>query len=276
VLAPPSETTTLYHYGNLLGLGTPAWDNFAEIQAAIRIVSASNPEEAKGLIDCRGVRFIVIPSWDSYLDEYAQDGMGQLEGTSIARLHAWNITRWLRPMAFHLPAGAGLDGQSVTIFEVVDDQDEALALSRLAKYFVEMNRMDLAVGAARGLRRYPTDLDSWIARAEVATATGNEEAAGGALKLIIPRIKSGAYPRLPLDRRVGLAVLLARNRQTDLARDQTRACIDQLNETELRSLSTCSLYRLLVLIKGFGLRIDQPPMLVLSRNLLPQDLRGRL
>jgi hypothetical protein len=119
-------------------------------------------------------------------------------------------------VAYHLPAGAGLDGQSVTIFEVADDQDEALALSRLAQYFVEMNQLDPAEGAARGMRRYPTDLDSWIARAEVATATGNEEAATGALKLIIPRIKSGAHPRLPLDRRVGLAVLLARNKQTDL------------------------------------------------------------
>lgn len=168
------------------GLALPLGKTSQESRPPIRIVSASNLEEAKGLIDRRGVRFIVIPSWDSYLDEYAQNGMGQLEGTSIARLHAWNITRWLRPMAFHLPAGADLGGQSVTIFEVVDDQDEALALSRLAQYFVEMNRMDLAVGAARGLRRYPTDLDSWIARAEVATATGNEEAAGGALKLIIP------------------------------------------------------------------------------------------
>jgi len=74
---------------------------------------------------------------------------------------------------------------------------------------------------------------------------------------------------------VGLAVQLARNRQTYLVRERTRACIDQLNETELRSLSTGTLYRLLVLIKGFGLRIDQPPMLELARNLLPQDLRGK-
>ena len=162
-----------------------------------------------------------------------------------------------------------MDSQTVTIFEVVDDQDEALGLSRLAEYLVEMNQLDLAEGAARGLRRYPMYLDSWIARAEVATATGNEGAAAGALKLIIPRIKSGAHPRLPLDRRVGLAVLLARHRQTDLAREQTRACIDQLNEAELRSLSTGSLYRLLVLIRGFGLRIDQPTMLDLARNLLP-------
>ena len=95
------------------------------------------------------------------------------------------------------------------------------------------------------------------------------------MKLITPRIRSGAYPGLPLVRRVGLAVLLARNRQTDLAREQTRACINQLNETELRSLSIGALYRLLVLIRGFGLRIDQPAMLDLARNLLPQDLPGR-
>jgi hypothetical protein len=125
------------------------------------------------------------------------------------------------------------------------------------------------------LRRDPTELDAWIARAEVATATGEEEAATGFLKLILPRIESGAHPRLPPDRPVRLAVLWALNRQADLAREHTRAGIDQLNETELRSLSTGSLYRLPVPIKGFGLRIDQPPMLDLARNLLPQDLRGR-
>ena len=95
-----------------------------------------------------------------------------------------------------------MDSQIVTILEVVDDQDKALGLSRLAEYLVEMNQLDLAEGAPQGLRRYPTDLDSLIARAEVDTATGNEEAAAGALKLIIPRIKSGAHPRLPLDRRM--------------------------------------------------------------------------
>jgi hypothetical protein len=36
-----------------------------------------------------------------------------------------------------------------------------------------------------------------------------------------------------------------------------------------------TLYRLLVLIGGFGLRIDQPAMLDLAGNRLPQDLRGR-
>jgi hypothetical protein len=45
--------------------------------------------------------------------------------------------------------------------------------------------------------------------------------------------------------------------------------------TELQWLSPGSLYRLMVLIRGFGLRIDRPPMLDLARNLLPQDLRGR-
>jgi hypothetical protein len=67
----------------------------------------------------------------------------------------------------------------------------------------------------------------------------------------------------------------ARNRQMDLAREQTLACIDQLNETALRSLSTASLHRLLAPINGFGPKIDQPPMLDLARDLLLRDLRGR-
>jgi hypothetical protein len=71
------------------------------------------------------------------------------------------------------------------------------------------------------------------------------------------------------------AVLLARNRQTNLAREQTLACIDQSNEAGLRSPSTNSRYRLLVLVRGFGSGIDQPPLLDLARNLFPRDLRGR-
>jgi hypothetical protein len=126
------------------------------------------------------------------------------------------------------------------------------------------------------MRRYPTDLDSWIARAEVATATGDEEAAARALKLKIPRIWSRGLPRLPLDRRVGFAVLFARNKHGDLARDQARARIEQLSEAELRPLSTESLYHLLVLAKGFGRRIERSQLLKLARILFPQDVRGRL
>jgi hypothetical protein len=41
-------------------------------------------------------------------------------------------------------------------------------------------------------------------------------------------------------------------------------------DSTLITLSTGTLYRLLVLIRGFGLRIEQPAMLDLARNLLPR------
>lgn len=114
-----------------------------------------------------------------------------------------------------------LDSKTATIFEVADDRDEAPGSSRLVKYFAEIDQMDLAEGAAQGLLRYPTDLDSWIHRAKVATATGDEEASTVALKPIMPGINR-ARPNC-------------------------------------RSPSPGSLYRPLRMIRGFGLRINQPP-----------------
>jgi hypothetical protein len=50
---------------------------------------------------------------------------------------------------------SGLDSQTVTIFEVGDDQDEALGLSRSAEYSVEMSQLDLEEGVARECAAIP-------------------------------------------------------------------------------------------------------------------------
>ena len=76
VLATPNQTTTLYYYGGLKGLGTLDWENREGLGAAVRILSATTPEEAFELINRRGVTHIIIPSWDSYLDVYTQLGLG--------------------------------------------------------------------------------------------------------------------------------------------------------------------------------------------------------
>ncbi len=157
VLAPPNGTTTLYYCGSLRGLGTPAPENQDGIGAAMRIVSASTPDEVKELIDRRNITRLVVPSQDSYLAEYAHAGTGQLEGTFRDQLRFST----LRPLAYHLPTIAGFDGQSAMVLEVGEEQEEATALSRIASYFVEMGKLDQAAAAAQELQRFPSDLGAW-------------------------------------------------------------------------------------------------------------------
>jgi hypothetical protein len=276
VLAPPNETTALCYFGGLRGLGTLAWENQEGVGAAIRMVSASTPEEAKELIDHRGVTDIVIPSWDSSLDDYARAGMGQVEGTFISRLHVWRLPPWLRPVPYRMPVVSGFEGQQVRVFELVEDQDDALSLSRTAEYFVEMEQLDLAGAVAQALRRFPGDLGAWVARVDVEAAQGGNVSQLESFNQLLSRVKTAASRPLPLDQRVNLAVVLARGKQLDLAREQLRHCLEQLDETGLRSLTTGSLYRFEVLLKALGLEIAQPKLHQLALDLLPSEMRSRL
>jgi hypothetical protein len=276
VLAPPNLTTPLYYYGGLRGLGTAAHENKAGLGVAIRILSASTPEEAKELIDRRGVNYLIIPSWDDYLDEYARIGMGQLEGTFLNGLHLWRVPNWLRPIAYQLPVIAGFENQSVKIFQVVEDQDETAALSRTAEYFIEMGQLDPAAAVAKSLRRFPADLGALVARAQVEIARGEKDELARTLELMKPRLTGRGDRGLPWDRRVGLMVVLARNKQMDLARVQMERCLKDVDEAKVRSLTPTALYQLLVLCKAFALPIADERLRGLALGLVPADLRGRL
>jgi hypothetical protein len=275
-LAPPNETITMYYYGGVRGLATLGWENQDGLGVAIRIVSASTPEEAQELIGRRGVTHIVIPEWAPYLDVFARMGLGQLEGTFINRLHKWELPPWLRPVPYILPEISGFEGHSVTVLEVVDSQDDATAASRLAEYYVEMDKLDLAAYAAQTLRRFPADIGALVARAQVENARGDADGFARTVDLILPRLSSRADRTLPLDRRVSLAVVLALGHHMDLARAQVRQCLDGLDEENLRSLSAGSLYHLQVLSKATGQGIPDARLRGLSMDLLPPILRHRV
>jgi len=182
----------------------------------------------------------------------------------------------LRPVAYQLPTIAGFEGQTVTIFEVVEEQDDAAALSRTAEYFIEMNQLDRAAAVAQALRRFPADLGALVARAQVEFARGDAAAFAKTVELLRPRLVGNGDRGLGWDRRASLAVVLARSKQTELARVQVQRCLADVDEAKLRSLSTGALYRLQVLGKAFGMTIKDPQLRDFSRDLLPEDLRARL
>ncbi len=275
VLAPPNVTSALYYYGGIRGLATYGWEDLEGFQAAVRIASATTPEEAQELIGLHGTTHIIIPSWDPFMDVYAKIGEGTVGGTFLDRLHQWNLPPWLRPVPYLMPTISGFEGQTAVILEVVDEQDDATAASRLAQYFVDMGQLDLAERAGRLLRRFPADLGALLARVQVEAACGESDEFAESVGLLVRRVSAGSDSELPWDQRVALAVVLAQAHHVDLARPRLRQCIAELDAEKLRSLSTILLYRFQVLRRALNLGIPDPSLGALSLDLLPPDLRSR-
>jgi hypothetical protein len=277
VLAPPNLTTSLYFHGGLGGLGTPYWENKDGFAAAVRIAGATSPEEAQAAAQNRNLTYIVIPSWDSFMDEYARLGSREPDRSLVALLRQWLPPRWLRPVPYHLPKISGFEGLSLVIFQVTDVQDNPAALSRLAEYFIEMEQIDQAVLVSQALERlFPDDLGALVARSLVAQAAGNATAATNAMNELPAYVVRGDDSALPWDRRVSLAIALAEGKRFELAKDETKRCLAELDESGVRLLTTVSLYRLQVLTKSFGLEIADPRLRVLARGLLPAELSEKL
>jgi hypothetical protein len=274
VLAPPNLATSMYFHGGLTALGTPYWENKEGFYASMRIAGASSPDEARAVAHARRINYIIVPSWDNFLDEYARLGADQFDHTLMASLHRWLPPRWLRPVPYHLPKVSGFEDQSVAIFEVVDAQDNATALSHLAEYFAEMEQTDQARAVAYALESsFPADLGAAVARALATQAAGDTPAFGRALKDIETAMVRGDEQTLPWDRSVSLAIALVEGRRFEQAREQARRCLAGVTEPQIRSLTTVSLHRLLVMSRGFGLEIGDPRLRELARQLLPAELR---
>jgi hypothetical protein len=126
---------------------------------------------------------------------------------------------------YQAPVSTGNSAQSALVFEVVAGQSPAAAASCLAEPLVEMRNVE-----------------------EAAAATGTVNA-------LAARLSNGGDRYLPWDRRVSVAIVMAQAGRIELSRDQARRCLAKVNEARLRSLSTGSLFALLVLGRSFGLEI---------------------
>ena len=277
VLAPPSLTTSLYYHGGLRGLGTPYWENNEGLNAAIRLAAASSPDEGLALARRRNLNYVVLPSWDHALDELVRTSSSQPEKSILGLLHQWHAPRWLRPVPYPMPAISGFEGQSVAVFEVVDVQDNAVALSRLAEYFVETQKLNEAAAVAVTLERaFPNDIDGMIARAAVAFAYGDTDRIAAAMQVLTQAQSAEAIAALPWDRRVSYAIALAQGEHMDLALKEIRGCLGDVDAAKLRFLTPQSLYRFLLLCKLGQLPLPTPELHDLGRHLLPPELRDKV
>jgi hypothetical protein len=274
IWAPPSTTSALHYYGNLAGVGTFAWENEAGLSAATRLARAGSYEEARALISKRGITHLVLPSWDPYFEE---DKSAKTPRTPFLQaLNHWAPPAWLRPVPYQFSRIAGVEDYSVKVFEVVDEQEPAVALSREGEYFAEMGMLNYAAAAEAELHKYPADLGALTACAQISAARSDTAREESVLKAIETRLSQGGDRFMAWDRRVSLAIVLARKQDESGARKQVEKCLATADEDGIRSLSPGMLFNFLAVVNALGLHFSDSNHAALAMDLLPFELRCQL
>lgn len=276
ILVPPDRTASWCFFGGLQGIGSSNWENRDGIAATVKMVTATTEAEAEALMREHRVTYLVLPSWDTDLDQFARWSLRNPEDAFVSALHHWALPPWLSAVPYRLPTIAGFEDHSVVIFRVTENASQAVGLARLAEYFVEMQQPDFAAWLDKSLDRFPADLSCLVARAEIAKLLDDRAGLARAIDAITTSVNGGFDRTMGWDRRVSLAIVLALADRNDLARAQLQRCIKTIDASRIRSLTTASLFRLLLLSKAYGMPISDPQQDALARSLLPAELRARL
>ncbi len=265
VLAPPQTTMALIYHGGLRGLGTPFWENLDGFRVSSRLAGTNSQDEALALVEQRQLTTIVMPSWDPFLDEYARLGATDLDASLVALLQNWLPPRWLRPVPYELPAAAGMEGEAVMVFEVVDVQDDPTALSRLAEYFIAMGDLRRAVAVAQALQNsFSTDPGGLVAQAQVAVAINKPALYRQTMERLLPLLQEGRDRVLLWDQRVSLTLMLAQGGLEELLTEQLQRTVRNVDERDLRHLSAAKLREWLQLLDQQGLALPDAGLAALA------------
>lgn len=270
VLAPPELTDSVVYHGDFRGLITTAWESGDNALVASRIVSSVLQEEAEALMKKRRISYLVLPSWDKVLGRLVRTPEERRKYALLPRLERWAPPGVLRPIPYHMPPIEGMENQLIAVYQLVEAPDEALALSRLAEYFAEMDKDYLAAAAARILgTSFPGDPNAAIARALVFSKVGDRAAFDGEVSKV-EAAKTNGEGALDWDRQVARAIVLALAGRHDVAATATAKCLETASESRLYSLTPLEIYRLNVLAKSYGLAYPTPATSALARELSDQ------
>lgn len=276
VLAAPDLSSALSHFGGLRVVASANPANQAGLAAATHILFSSSQDEAQASVQRRQIAFIVLATWDPSFTEAAQRSGLQPEKMLLGLLQNWRPPRWLRPIAYPMPQIAGFENERVTVFEVVDVQENVVALSHLAEYFTETDQLDAASAVAHALETYFTDdLGAAVARIEVAAARGQPMVDSSAWANVNAHLTDGTPDTLPWDRRIALVAILAQSKRLDDAKTQLDASMHDVDETLLRTLSPRALFRFQSLLHV--LHVEEPPaMREAALRRMPDEMKRAL
>jgi tetratricopeptide (TPR) repeat protein len=129
------------------------------LKKAAEIFSALNEDEALRLLTEAGVTHIVVPSWGNFATAYANllakaHGLENVDTPFFnSILEQDNFPDWLRPFAYPIPSGAGIDARSVKIFAVLPEQNKFESLFFKGIYYAEIGQADKALAFYRQASR---------------------------------------------------------------------------------------------------------------------------
>ncbi len=259
-LAPPELSDSLVFHGGSRGLMSTAWESYPGQIAATRILSSLEPTEAEAVLGAHGVTHLVLPSWDNVLPLFVRKPEGEPREPLLDLLQRWLHPAYLRPLPYHLPARPGSQADHIVVFKVVPHEDEALSLSRLAEYFVEMERPEPAGLAARVLAEsFPDDPNAAIARATFYASAQKPAELERELNRLASDVAADRVPFL-WDRRVQRAIVFALGRRNDLARSEVEACLATASRDELYDLTPLQAYRLHTIARRLRMAFSDPEL----------------
>ncbi len=137
-------------------------------------------------------------------------------------------------------------------------QDDALSLSRLAEYFVEMDRREPAGLAVKVLAgSFPDDPNAAIARGIFLAHIRDKAGLDRELSKLSADVTNGIAPT-SWDRRVQRMIVLALGNRHALAKAEATACIASVSKELLFGLTPLQAYRLNMLLRGYGISVPDP------------------
>lgn len=137
LLSTPTASMAIGYFGRFRTIASFYWENMAGVEAAAEILSSATDEQARALIQARGITHIVMSSTDNFLPELfelASSGsrakeLKQTFGYRLLDLH--NTPSWLRPIPFH-PRFPDAGDNRANLYQVVPDQTELDAAWNIA------------------------------------------------------------------------------------------------------------------------------------------------
>ncbi|EDY83785.1 hypothetical protein VDG1235_3412 [Verrucomicrobiia bacterium DG1235] len=266
-LAPPELSDSIIFHGAKQSLLSTAWESHPGQVAASRVLSSPENTEAEAIIQSRGITTIVLPSWDPVLPMLVQQPDKEGEDTLFDRMDKWLLPLYIEPLAYQTPAATAFSEQKFAAFEVTPLQDEALALSRLAEYFVEQRRSEPAQLVAKSLLdAFPDDPNTNIACAFVYADANNQLAFQSHIKELARDTEAGLIP-MDWDRRAIRSIALALGKRHQLAKTEVQACLESISQEALYQLSSLQTFQFLRLVTMYKINIqdDSLKQLALQR-----------
>ncbi|MDX2186477.1 MAG: hypothetical protein SFV32_06065 [Opitutaceae bacterium] len=263
ILAPPLCSTTLRYHGAGNVVASMSLQNEAGIRAATTAFLASSFSSAAQPVFDRGITHVILPAWDTYFEERAAEAGLTPDEHVLSFLRNLRLPPWLRALPYQAPEISGMEQEPLLVLQVVEAQSELLAYTRIIDTFLELGDRQNALAVARELRRFPGELAASVARAHVSWETGDANGAKLAVEEIVGRVKQGADRDLLLDRRVSLAIALARGKRLDLAKVQAERIANELDPETLGMLTDGAVINFMKLLGLVGIKIENPRVIAL-------------